>query len=152
MQRETSVQESTTATEGVGEIAGLASDLVGRISTHFQARVAEFDLSVPEAKALLTLPSDQSLSMRELAAKLHANPSNVTIVIGRLQARGLIVLRGAEDRRVKSVMLSVTGLDLRRRLETRLAADHPAVRGLSASEREALRQLLRRLAQHVSEG
>ncbi len=128
------------------EIISLASDLVGRIWGQFQARVAEVNLSLPEAKALQILDSDRSVSMRELAARLHANPSNVTVSVGRLEARGLVRRQGADDRRVKGVVLTPAGLELRRRLEVRLAEDHPAVRGLSAGERQALLQLLRRLS------
>jgi hypothetical protein len=40
---------------------------------------------------------------------------------------------------------------VRQRLEARLQEDHPATSGLSASQREALRRILRRLSQHVSE-
>src|SRR5262245_45431297 len=118
-----------------GEIIALANELVGRIWFQFQARVAEFNLSAPEAKALQILEPDRPLPMRELAARLHANPSNVTVAVGRLEARGLVARQGGDDRRVKSVRLTGVGEDVRRRLERRLAEDHPAVTGLSSSQR-----------------
>ena len=127
------------------EVVALANGLVGRMWAHHQARVAEFDLSGPEAKALLNLPSDRCLSMRELSALLHANPSNVTVSVGRLEARGLVSRRGADDRRVRGVMLTEAGAALRARLEARLTDDSPAVRGLSRREREALRDVLQQL-------
>ena len=83
---------------------------------------------------------------------MHANPSNVTVTVGRLEARGLVARQGAEDRRVKSVLLTGAGVDLRQRLELRLAVDHPAVAGLSSGQREALLRLLRRLSEHASSG
>jgi len=83
------------------EVVTLASALVSRMWAHRQARVAEFDLSQPEAKALLSLEPNRCLSMRELSALLHANPSNVTVAVGRLEARGLISRQGADDRRVR---------------------------------------------------
>jgi DNA-binding MarR family transcriptional regulator len=125
---------------------------VGRIWFQFSARIAEFNLSVPEAKALQSLEPDRPLPMRELSARLHANPSNVTVVVGRLEARGLVSRRGGDDRRVRSVLLTGAGVDLRRRLAIRLADDHPAVSGLSSSRRDALLRLLRRLSQHSSLG
>src|SRR5262249_2505925 len=85
--------------------------------------------------------------MRELAARLGANPSNVTVAVGRLEAKGLVSRQGSEDRRVRGVLLTDRGRDLRRRLELRLAEDHPAVRGLSPSQREALARILRRLSE-----
>jgi DNA-binding MarR family transcriptional regulator len=85
--------------------------------------------------------------MRELAARLGANPSNITVVVGRLEARGLVSRHGSEDRRVKGVQLTERGAELRRRLEQRLAEDHPAIQGLSSTQREALRRILRRLSE-----
>jgi len=124
----------------------LVTDLVGRVWGHFQSRVAELDLSLPEAKAVLSLEPGQALSMRELSRRLHANPSNITVVATRLEARGFLVRQGADDRRVRSVRLSEAGAGARRRLEDRLAEEHPAVRGLSATQLEAFRKILRRLA------
>jgi DNA-binding MarR family transcriptional regulator len=127
------------------EVVALANGLVGRMWAHHQARVAEFDLSQPEAKALLNLEADRCLSMRELSALLHANPSNVTVAVGRLEARGLVSRRGSDDRRVRGVLLTAAGAALRRRLQARLMDDSPAVRGLSETERRALRDVLQRL-------
>jgi DNA-binding MarR family transcriptional regulator len=127
------------------EVVALANALVGRMWAHHQARVAEFDLSAPEAKALLHLEPARTLSMRELAALLHANPSNVTVTVARLEGRGLISRRGGDDRRVKGVLLTEAGVALRARLDARLIEDSPAVRGLSREQRVALRELLRRL-------
>ena len=134
------------------EIIALAGELVGRIWFQFLARIAEFNLSVPEAKALQSLEPDRPLTMRELSARLQANPSNVTVVVGRLEARGLVSRRGGDDRRVKSVLLTGAGVDLRRRLANRLTDDHPAVSGLSSSQRDALLRLLRRLSEYASLG
>ena len=142
----------STADEVTREIIALADQLVGRIWFQFSARIAEFNLSVPEAKALQSLEPDRPLAMRELSARLQANPSNVTVVVGRLEARGLVSRRGGDDRRVKSVLLTSAGVDLRRRLATRLADDHPAVSGLSSSQRDALLRLLRRLSEYASLG
>jgi DNA-binding MarR family transcriptional regulator len=127
------------------EVVTLAGRLASRMWAHHQARVAEFDLSQPEAKALLNLEPDRCLSMRELSAALHANPSNVTVAVGRLEARGLLGRQGADDRRVRGVLLTPAGAALRRRLEARLADDSPAVRGLSPDERGTLRDMLLRL-------
>ena len=146
MQRyETKTPAAPTSEEFTREVVTLASGLVSRMWAHQQARVAEFDLSQPESKALLNLEPDRCLSMRELSALLHANPSNVTVAVGRLEARGLVGRQGADDRRVRGVRLTPAGVMLRRRLEARLADDSPAVRGLSPDERQTLRDVLLRL-------
>jgi len=144
-------QESPAEEEITREIVTLANEPVGRIWVQMQTRMAELNLSAPEAKALQSLEPDRPLSMRELAARLHANPSNVTVSIGRLEARGLVCRQGTGDRRVKNVLLTASGLAMRQRLEARLFEDHPALSGLSASQREALRRILRRLSQHASQ-
>jgi DNA-binding MarR family transcriptional regulator len=129
------------------EIIDLVGELVARVWGHFTARAAELGLSVPEAKALGALEPDDDVSMRTLAARVHANPSNITVVVARLEGRGLITRRSAGDRRVKGVRLTQSGLAMRQRLTDRIATEHPAVHGLSANQREAFLRILRRLHQ-----
>src|ERR1051326_8683117 len=118
------------------EIVELANQLVSRIWSHFGARAAELNLSVAEVKALQHLDSDRAVPMRALAARVHANPSNLTVIVGRLEARGLLVREVSADRRVKGVRLTLAGGELRDKLEARLVADHPAIRGLSPDEQQ----------------
>ncbi|HEY7200666.1 MAG TPA: MarR family transcriptional regulator, partial [Candidatus Dormibacteraeota bacterium] len=94
---------------------------------------------------LQMLQPGRPLSMRELAGRLQVNPSNVTVAVSRLEARGLVVRQDGEDRRVRSVRLTEAGLDLRGRFVDRLARDHPALAGLAPAERVALLGLLRTL-------
>ena len=98
-----------------------------------------------EAKALQHLDADQSLPMRVLARRVHTNPSNLTVIVARLEARGLLARDVGGLRRVKGVRLTAAGVTLRRKLEGRLLEDHPAVQGLSASDRQRLLRLVRRL-------
>lgn len=127
------------------ELVALANDLVGRIWGHFTARAAELNLSLAEAKALQNLEPGQAMPMRALAARLHSNPSNVTVVVARLEARNLLERQVSDDRRVKGVRLTSAGQALKHKLEARLIADHPAVRGLSPADQHALLAILRRL-------
>src|SRR5713101_3783628 len=122
------------------ELVTLANELVGRIWGHFTARAAELNLSLAEAKALQNLEPGQAMPMRALAARLHSNPSNVTVVVARLEARNLL------ERRVRGVRLTSTGQTLKQKLEARLVADHPAVRGLSEADQQTLLAILRRLS------
>jgi DNA-binding MarR family transcriptional regulator len=124
-------------------IIDLANELVGRIFTHLLARAAELNLSLPEAKAVQHLEAQRALSMRELAARLNANPSNVTVIVGRLEARGLLSRELGADRRVKGVRLTRQGVELQAKLQARLLADHPAVSGLSDDDRREFVRLLR---------
>jgi DNA-binding MarR family transcriptional regulator len=126
-------------------LIALANELVVRIFGHLTARAAELNLSVAEAKVLQHLEPSTSLPMRVLAARIHANPSNTTVIVARLEARGLLSRDSGSDRRVKGVCLTQAGLELRTKLEARLLTDHPAARGLSDSEQAQLLHLLRRL-------
>jgi DNA-binding MarR family transcriptional regulator len=133
--------DTTTA-----ELVELANALTGRIFGHLIARAAELNLSVAEAKALGHLEPDRAMPMRELATRLHANPSNVTVVVARLEARGVLSREVSADRRVKGVRLTPAGVELRARLDARLLAEHPAVRGLSPTEQLQLLNLLQKLS------
>ena len=67
---------------------------------HLTARAAELNLSIAEAKALQNLDPNLAMPMRGLAARVHANPSNVTVIVDRLAARGLVSREVSGDRRV----------------------------------------------------
>ena len=127
------------------EILRLVDGLLGLVWARFFARIAEFELSAPEAKALKFLSLDRPITMRELSSKLHSNPSNVTVVVSRLEGRGLVRRSGAQDRRVRGVQLTEAGVRLWERLSERLAEDHPAVNGLSPAQKETFRKILRQL-------
>jgi len=126
----------------------LANELVRRIFGHLVARAAELNLSLPEAKAVQHLEAERAMPMRELSARLHANPSNVTVIVGRLEARGLLSRELGADRRVKGVRLTEMGVELQAKLQARLLADHPAVFGLSDKDQRELLRLLRRIGAH----
>jgi DNA-binding MarR family transcriptional regulator len=136
---------STAAATDVAEIVDLANELVGRIWGHFSARASELNLTVAEVKVVLNLTTDAALPMRALAARVHANPSNVTVLVSRLEARGLLSREVSADRRIKRVRLTRAGSELRSRLESRLLADHPAVAGLSPAQQRTFLALLRAL-------
>ena len=127
------------------ETIDLANELVGRIFAHLVARAAELNLSLPEAKAVQHLEAERAMPMRELSARLHANPSNVTVIVGRLEARGVLRRELGADRRVKGVRLTPQGVELQAKLAARLLAEHPAVRGLSDRDQRDLLRLLRRV-------
>ena len=134
------------------ETIDLANELVGRIFAHLVARAAELNLSLPEAKAIQHLEVERAMPMRELSARLHANPSNVTVIVSRLEARGLLRRELGADRRVKGVRLTPHGVELQAQLAARLLADHPAVRGLSDTDQRELLRLLRRVLTSPGQG
>lgn len=114
---------------------------------HFLRVVAEFDLSPPQAHLLLHLAQGRALSQREHAKQLGCDPSNLTGLSDRLEARGLIERRvDPEDRRVKALVATEKGEALRAQLAARLSEPPESVAQLSAADQATLRALLRKLA------
>ena len=84
--------------------------------------------------------------MRGLAALLVCDASNVTGIVDRLEARGL-VRREADtaDRRVKNVVATDEGRDTIRRVREEMQATHGALDTLTEDESATLYSLLERL-------
>jgi DNA-binding MarR family transcriptional regulator len=115
-----------------------------RVHAHFAAVVAE--LAPMQAKALHELDVEQPISMRELARRLGADPSNVTGLIDRLEARGLVERRpDPHDRRIKGLALTSAGAKLRQRLFARLYSAPRSLAELSQRDQRCLRDVLERI-------
>jgi DNA-binding MarR family transcriptional regulator len=116
------------------------------VHAHFAAAVAELDLAPLQAKALHELNVEPPISMRELAERLKSDPSNVTGLIDRLEARGLVERRpDSNDRRIKGLALTAAGARLRDRLFARLYSAPPAIAELSERDQRSLREVLQRI-------
>src|SRR6266567_1494040 len=117
-----------------------------RVHAHFAAVVAELDLAPVQAKALHELNVDPPISMRELAERLKSDPSNVTGLIDRLEARGLVERRpDPKDRRIKGLALTAAGARLRKRLFARLYSAPRSLVELSERDQRTLKDLLQRI-------
>ncbi|GLX16953.1 MULTISPECIES: MarR family winged helix-turn-helix transcriptional regulator [Streptomyces] len=110
----------------------------------FAAAAARHGLTSTQAKVLAQL--DGPVPMRGLAALLACDASNVTGIVDRLQARGL-VRREPEprDRRVKNVVATDAGRDVMRRVREEMQATHGALDVLDETEGATLYALLERL-------
>lgn len=125
------------------EVIQLLVAMSGRLSQHFAARAAEFDLSPGEAKVLLSLQPDETVPMRALARRLRYDASNLTGIVDRLEERGAVERRtDPADRRVKAIAATEQGLHLRARFSRRLSADAGPVKTLSEPQLRELRKLL----------
>ena len=79
---------------------------------------------MPQAQALLELDPERTVPMSVLAQCLHNDPSNITGIVDRLEAKGLVERRPrATDRRIKALALTEEGHRVRQRL--RAIADEP---------------------------
>jgi DNA-binding MarR family transcriptional regulator len=83
-------------------------------------------------------------AMGEHAQAHFCDPSNVTGIVDRLEARGLIERRSAErDRRVKILALTPEGERLRAEASRRMEVPPPEIAALPFEDQVALRDLLR---------
>lgn len=86
------------------------------------------DLTPVQGLALKTLNPDAPLAMSALADTLACDASNVTGVVDKLEARGLIARQGMEnDRRVKMLVVTEKGREVRRQLLARAAQPPEAI-------------------------
>ena len=113
--------------------------------TRYAAIAAELELAPMQAAALKQLQPGSPLPMSALAEALGCDASNVTGIVDRLEARGLIARRSAEhDRRVKMLAVTEKGADVRGTLLARLHEAPPEIAGLSRADQRALRDILQR--------
>jgi MarR family transcriptional regulator, organic hydroperoxide resistance regulator len=116
---------------------------------HHKPRVwstaSEFDLAPMQMFALRNLEPGRELPMSALAESLHCDASNVTGIVDRLEARGLIERRPSpEDRRVKMIAVTEEGQQLRERIGRRLHAPPAPIAALSPEDQRDLRDVLAR--------
>ncbi|MDR3472392.1 MAG: MarR family transcriptional regulator, partial [Devosia sp.] len=79
-------------------------------------RLRAFDLSVPQCDVLTTLTEREGLSQQELAARLYVTKGNISGLIDRLVANGLVERRAlAGDRRSHAIHLTPAGRELAKR-------------------------------------
>lgn len=119
----------------------LRDDAFASLRDDFTARVSECSLSLSQGKLIRELARPQS--QRELARRLHYDPSNITALADSMEARGLIERRpDASDRRFRLLALTPEGELLRAALETRLAEPPEFLNRLTPAEQKQLLQLL----------
>lgn len=88
---------------------------------------------------------EQPQTMGRMAELLHCDPSNVTGIVDALEERRLAARKpSAEDRRVKQVELTAAGRKLRARAVEEMLKPPAWIKGLSATDQRALREILRR--------
>lgn len=117
----------------------------GRQKRRFLIAASALDLHPAQAGALMHMAPGTQLPMTELAQLLACDNSNVTGLVDRLEARGLVARQSFEqDRRVKHIVLTDEGVALRKQLLAQIGAPPPGLGRLSASEQRQLADLLGR--------
>ncbi|MEU2163255.1 MarR family transcriptional regulator [Streptomyces chengbuensis] len=137
---------ATTRTDPLTlEVVDLIGTVVARYHDEYEEVAARYHLTGAQAR-VLGLLSMEPTAMRRIARKLKCEPSNVTGIIDRLEARGLVERRpDPADRRVKIAAATEEGRRTARELRDALHFAREPLAELSAEERGTLRDLLKRM-------
>jgi DNA-binding MarR family transcriptional regulator len=112
-----------------------------RLRQHGRSRAAELGLSIVQARVLGALR--EPMPMRALADHIGLEPANMTGIVDRLEAAGLVTREPQPgDRRVKLLVLTETGRATRDDIVERVFTASPLLEALSADERAVLSGLL----------
>lgn len=127
------------------EAWSLLFELAMAHKARFVAAMGEFDLTPAQAQTLRLLEPHRPLAMNELADALYCDASNVTGIVDRLEARGLVERRAElRDRRVKTLVLTPAGADVRAKVIAKMSEPPEPIAALSAADQRTLRDVLRR--------
>jgi MarR family transcriptional regulator, organic hydroperoxide resistance regulator len=126
-------------------LAEAAYELHAALEGHLHDTLVELDLTIPLADAIWQLdPKLAPASRRELARRLHCDPSNVTFLVDRLESRRLLTrARAKSDRRIQSLALTPAGIEVRERLIATIA-DSSMFTSLTRAQQKQLADLLQR--------
>jgi DNA-binding MarR family transcriptional regulator len=104
------------------------------------------ELTPNDARTLTTLDAKQGRTMRSLADEWGCDASNATFMVDRLERRGLVRRRVlSTDRRVKHVVLTPKGVELKQNLLAGMNEPPAALRELSIDELRTLLASLQKL-------
>lgn len=119
-----------------------------------EPRLAAHGLTTTQLGVLEAILHRGKLTHRELGRMVLTSAGNMTDVVDKLEARGLVRrVRDAADRRLVRVELTEAGDDMIRRLFPMHAADiAQAMSGLSPVDLDVLGDLLRRLGMEAARG
>ncbi|MGF1470628.1 MAG: MarR family winged helix-turn-helix transcriptional regulator [Rubrobacteraceae bacterium] len=131
---------------GSGEVWMMVFRLFGLMRAHLERVCGEFGMSSVQGRALLALEPGDPRAMGRLAERLGNDASNITTIVDQLEELGLVERRTAErDRRIKTLVVTGKGKELRGRLVSRLKEAPSPITRLPREDQRVLHELLRRV-------
>jgi DNA-binding MarR family transcriptional regulator len=131
------------------EVLDAVVGLFARLLADGERMAKEFAVPAFFMKALHLL--NGPLAMKELGQRMHCDPSFVTTIADMLEKRGLAVRESDPgDRRVKRLVLTSAGLDMKHRVEQGMLARSPWRQSLTLDERASLVELIHKMAPPMS--
>ncbi len=136
--------ECTEADRLNQEIFDAVAQLIGGVLANGERLAGEFGLPLFAVKAMHYL--DGGIAMKELGRRMRCDPSFVTSIADSLEQRGLARREpNPADRRIKNLVLTTEGVELKERLEREMVASMPWCHALDLAERESLLGTVRKL-------
>ncbi len=131
-----------------GSAAFLLAQLGAHAAMRFAERIAELELTAPQAGVLRAVAADPGRTQQAIAVQLGMAPSGLLVLLDELERRGLLARRrNPQDRRQHAVDLTGPGRDLLARVAlVARAHDDALLTALDPGERQQLRGLLGRIA------
>ena len=131
------------------EILDAVAGLFGRLVAEGEALAKSLGIPVFVIKALHML--DNPLAMKELGQRMHCDPSFITSIADTLEKHGLAVREpDPADRRVKRLVLTAAGADLKARLEDEVLSRTPWRQCLTREQRTSLLALIHTMSPPLS--
>jgi DNA-binding MarR family transcriptional regulator len=141
------VQEMAKATREARETIELLTEILHVNKRRFQAAARDFGLTPQQSVVVLNLPPGQNMPMNAFAEILMCDASNVTGIIDKLEARGLVRREQGEDRRVKVLRLTPDGEALHATFKERMLTPPDWIADLERDDQRVLRDVLRKVAE-----
>ena len=131
------------------EILDGVAGLFARLVAEGEELAKAFGIPAFVMKALHML--DTPLAMKDLGRRMHCDPSFITGIADTLERHGLAARESDPgDRRVKRLVLTPAGAELKHRMEDEILARSPWRRALSPDERASLLTLIRKMSPPLS--
>ena len=138
-------EEDLLDLEILDSVAGLFAQLVAE----GEALAKRLGIPVFVIKALHML--DNPLAMKDLGLRMHCDPSFITSIADTLEKHGLAVREpDPADRRVKRLVLTEAGAELKARIEDEVLSRSPWRRCLSQEQRLSLLALVQTMSPPLS--
>ena len=126
------------------EIFDAVARLIGGVLANGEKLAGECGLPLFAVKAMHYLGG--GIAMKELGRRMRCDPSYVTSIADSLESRGLARREpNPADRRIKNLVLTAEGLDLKERLDRDMVASMPWCHALDLAERKSLLTIVRKL-------
>ena len=131
------------------DIFDAVTEFIGQMMRRGEQLSQRFDLPMPAFKALRRL--DTPVAMKDLGQRMHCDPSFVTMIADALEQRGLAKREpNAADRRIKNLVLTDRGLEVKAAMEQATLGQLPWTHALDRSEREQFLELVRKMCKALA--